>query len=135
MSTNTWYPTGLAAVLSGDVDVLADTIKVALIDDTYTYSASHDFYDDVSAKVLGTPQTLGTKTVSGGNFSAANATFTAVTAGDTVAGFVVYKDTGTPGTSQLLGYVANRSDSVPIDIDTSGGNITLAWPSGVVLKI
>ncbi len=135
MSVNVVYPTGLAAILSADVDVLVDTIKVALISSSYTYSAAHDFYNDVSTYVIGTPATLGTKAVSGGEFTAANSTFTAVLTGSTVAGLVVYKDTGNAATSQLLAYICRKADSVPIVVATTGGDITVAWPSGRVFKV
>ena len=60
---NALYPIGKKGLLDADIDLSADTIKVALVDTgTYTYSAAHDMYDDVSAGVVGTPVTLGTKT-------------------------------------------------------------------------
>jgi len=68
VSTSTCYPLGLAALLTGDVDVVADTIKAVLVDDGYVYSSAHDFLDDVSAYVLATV-TLGTKSVDGGSSS------------------------------------------------------------------
>jgi citrate lyase alpha subunit len=133
--SNAWYPTGLAAVFKADVDILVDTIKAALVDDTYTYSAAHDFYNDVSAYVLDTPVALSGRSVTAGEFFADDVTFTAVAAGDTVGGVVIYKDTGVAGTSALLGFAGRQADSVPIARDTTGGDITLTWPSGRVLKI
>ena len=56
---NAIYPLYKQALLdaSSNVDVNDGTVKVALVDTgTYTYSAAHDFYDDVSG-VVGTPQT------------------------------------------------------------------------------
>lgn len=134
-AVNAMYPTGLDAILSADVDVLVDTIKVALISSSYTYSSAHDFYNDVSAYVIGTPATLGTKAVASGAFTAATTTFSSVLTGSTVAGLVVYKDTGVSSTSQLLAYICRRSDSVPISVATTGGNIVITWPSGRVFRI
>lgn len=134
MSVNAWYPSGLAAVLSGDVDVLVDTIKVALVSATYVYSSAHDFYNDVTG-VVGTPVALAGKAVSGGELSADDTVFVAVGSGSTVTGLVVYRDSGVAGTSALLGYICRQADTVPISRATTGGDITIAWPAGRVLKI
>jgi hypothetical protein len=110
------------------VDLIDDTIKVALVDTgTYTFSAAHDFYDDVSSAVVGTPQTLASKTVIGGVFDAADATFTALS-GSTVEAYVLYKDTGTAGTSPLIGYFDSVASGLPLT--PNGGNVTLAFDNG-----
>lgn len=132
--SNVVYPTGLAAILSADVDILVDTIKVAMVTSTYTYSAAHDFYDDLSG-VVGTDQTLGTKAVTSGIFTAANSTWTAVAGGSTIDALVVYKSTGVAATSQLLAYIDTRQDGTPLDIVTDGGNITITWGNGRVFRI
>jgi hypothetical protein len=53
---NAIYPKYKQALLTGDsnIDIESGTVKVALVDTgTYTYNAAHDFYDDVSAGVVG----------------------------------------------------------------------------------
>lgn len=65
-------------------------------------SAAGDNYDDFNGAVIGTPQTLASKTVSNGVADAADATFTAVASGSTVDAVLVYEDTGTPSTSRVL---------------------------------
>jgi hypothetical protein len=134
---NALYPTYKALLLnpgtlgstSGTaVDLADDTIKVALVDTgTYTYSAAHDFYDDVSAGVIGTPQTLGSKTTTSGVFDAADVTFTSVS-GSTVEAIVIYKDTGTASTSCLIAYIDTGVTGLPVT--PNGGNITITWDSG-----
>jgi hypothetical protein len=132
--SNAVYPTGLAAILSGDVDIPVDTIKVALVTSTYVYSSAHDFYNDISG-VVGTDQTLGTKTVTDGYVGAANSTWTAVPAGSTVTGIVCYKSTGVSSTSQLLAYIDTRGDGAALAVVTDGGNITMTWANGKVFRI
>ena len=100
---NTLYAKAKETILSAGIDLLTGTIKVALVKNTYPQNLSTDeFYSDISAYVLGTPQTLGTKSVTLGVFDAADVTYTAVTAGDTSEGVVIYKDTGVEATSRLI---------------------------------
>lgn len=106
------------------VDLSDDTIKVALIDTgTYTYSASHEFYSDLSG-VVGTPGTLASKTVTNGVFDAADLTFTGVT-GSSVEAYVIYKDTGTTTTSSLVAYFDTAGAGLPFT--PNGGNLTIQW--------
>lgn len=123
---NALYPSFKALLLTGGIDLASDTIKAALIDTgTYTYSSAHDFYDDVSG-VVGTPQTLGSKTTTAGVFDAANSTFSAVT-GSSVEAIIVYKDTGTPGTSPLIAYIDTGTG---LPVTPNGGDITITWDNG-----
>jgi hypothetical protein len=124
---NLLYPTGKKAILDGDVDMLADTIKLALVATAYTYNAAHDFYNDVSANVIGTPQTLSNKSTTGGLFDADDAVFTGVSSGQSVKYALLYKDTGSAGTSQLIALF----DTMPgLPLETAGGDITISILSG-----
>lgn len=125
---NALYPSFKALCLTGGIDLSSATIKIALVDTgTYTYSSAHDFYNDVSAGVVGTPQTLGSKTTTAGVFDAADVTFTAVS-GATVEAFVIYKDTGTPATSDLIAYFDTGQTGLPVT--PNGGDITITFDSG-----
>lgn len=66
-------------------------------------SASGDNWDDFSAAVVGTPQTLSSITVSSGAVDCADVTYTSVS-GNSVEALAVYKDTGTESTSRMLYY-------------------------------
>ncbi len=124
---NALYPSFKALLLTGGIDLSSDTIKVALVDTgTYTYSSAHDFYDDVTG-VVGTPQTLASKTTTAGVFDAADVTYTAVS-GASVEAYIIYKDTGTPSTSPLIGYFDTASSGLPVT--PNGGDITLTFDSG-----
>lgn len=127
------YPLFKQALLaqSPSIDFDTDTLKVALVNLTtdYTYSAAHDFIDDVTQYSGTTAQTLGTKTVSLGVFDVTDdpETFTAVAidGSKTVGALVIFKDTGTPSTSPLIAYFDGFSAVTP-----NGGNITVTWDNG-----
>ena len=86
-----------------------------------------EFVSDVSAYRLGTDQTLSAKSVAGGVFDAGDITYSAVTAGDTSEGVVIYKDTGSPATSPLLMYIDTITG---FPLATNGGDITIQWDNG-----
>lgn len=109
----------------------AGTVKVALVDTgTYTYSAAHDFYNDISG-VVGTPQTIGTVTVVNGLFDGDNVTFSAVS-GATCEALVIYIDTaGAAGTDPLVAYIDTGVTGLPVT--PNGGDITITWnASGII---
>jgi hypothetical protein len=125
------YPIGKKAILDADIDLLSDTIKAVLIDTgTYTYSAAHDFYNDLSG-VVGTAVTLGTKSTTGGTFDAADSTFTAVS-GATVEAIVIFKDTGNTATSPLIAYIDTGSG---LPVTPNGGDITVVWNGSGIFSI
>lgn len=101
------------------------TLKMALVDTgTYTYSAGHDYYDDASAGVVGTPTAIGSPTVTGGTLDGADVTFTAVT-GATCEAIIVFLDTGTPGTSPLICYMDTGVTGLPVTPNGGNVNVTL----------
>lgn len=128
---NAVYPKfkeGLIQATSGTA--LTGTLKAALVDTgTYTYNSAHDFYDDVSG-VVGTPQTIGSKTYTNGLLDGADVTFTAVS-GSTAEAIVLFLDTGTPATSRLVAYLDNGVTGLPVT--PNGGDITITWnASGII---
>lgn len=125
---NSLYSKARQAFLDATIDLPTDTIKAALVTNGYTPNLStHDFYDDVSASVVGTPQTLASKTITDGVFDAADVTFTAVASGSTVNYILIYKDTGTASTSPLIALIDTATG---LPVLTNGGNITITWDNG-----
>lgn len=115
------------------VDLADDTIKIALVDTgTYTYSSAHEFYSSVSASVVGTPQTLASKTVTNGVFDAADVTFTAVS-GVSVEALVIYKDTGTNSTSSLVAFIDVVASGLPVT--PNGGDITVTFNASGIFAL
>jgi len=132
--TNAIYPAYKQALLdaSSNSDLNDGTVKVALVDtDTYTYSASHDFLDDLSG-VVGTAQTIANTTVTAGLFDGDNVTFTAVS-GATVEALVIYIDTGTPGTSRLVAYLDTGQTGLPVT--PNGGDIAITWNASGIFQL
>ncbi|MCA0455661.1 MAG: hypothetical protein LCI00_16920 [Chloroflexi bacterium] len=123
------YSTGIKAILDGDVDFLADTIKAVLVDAAdYTVNlTTHDFLDDVpsGARATNGTGTLASKTTTISTnvitVDAADLTLTSVS-GDQSEAVVIYKDSGSEATSQLLYYLELSSAVTP-----NGGNITLQF--------
>lgn len=130
---NAIYPLYKQALLdaSANIDLNDGTVKVALVDTgTYTYSATHDFYNDLSG-VVGTPQEILNTTVANGVFDGDDVTFSQVI-GDTVEALVIYIDTGDAATSRLVAYIDTGVTGFPVI--PNGGDITLTWnASGIFM--
>lgn len=121
--SNAIYPLYKQALLAGTggTDMSGGTVKASLIDTgTYTYSAAHEFYDDLSG-VVDDSGALGTKTFTNGAFDSADVTWPAVT-GNTAEAIVLWLDTGTPGTSRLIAYIDTGQTGLPVT--PNGGDIT-----------
>jgi hypothetical protein len=107
-------------------------VKVALIDTgTYTYSAAHDFLNDISG-VVGTAQTIANTTVTTGLFDGDNVTFTAVS-GATVEALIIYIDTGNAATSRLVAYIDTGVTGLPVT--PNGGDITITWNASGIFQL
>lgn len=117
------------------IDFLTDTIKVALLANTYTPAmATHDFWNDVSANEVAATngyaaQTLASKTVavSGGvaTIDAADPVFP-FSGSKTWRYGVIYKDTGTATTSPLMFLLTWDSDqtvSTPYTLQLNAAGI------------
>jgi hypothetical protein len=131
---NAIYPKYKEAILqsAANSNMSSGTVKVALVDTgTYTYSAAHEFYSSVSG-VVGTPQTIGTKTFTNGVFDGADVTFTAVS-GATVEALVIYIDTGTAGTSRLIGFIDTGVTNLPVT--PNGGDISITWNASGIFAL
>ena len=131
---NAIYPKYKEALLDAftDIDLQNLTAKVALIDTgTYTYSDTHDFFNDVSG-VVGTPQTLSSKSVTNGVFDAADVTFTSVT-GNSVEALLIYIDTGVTTTSRLVAYIDTGVTGLPVT--PNGGDITITWNASGIFAL
>lgn len=131
---NALYPKWKEAIVqSSSNSALTGTVKVALVDTgTYTYSSSHQFYDEVSGGVVGTPQTLASKTYTNGIFDAADIIYTAIT-GNSVEAIVIYIDTGTPSTSRLVAYMDSGFTGLPVT--PNGGDISVTWNASGIFSL
>lgn len=124
------YPKYKEALLTGssDISLTTGTVKVIGIDTAdYTYSAAHDFLDDVAAAArVGTATLTSGKAVTSGVFDADDVTMSTVS-GDQFEALIIYIDTGVEATSRLVAYIDSGTG---LPFTPSGGNITITWDSG-----
>jgi len=117
------YPKCKENLWKANIDLDTDTVKVALVDTgTYSYSVTHETYDDLSG-VVGTPVELTNVVVSNGSIAGDDITFSSVT-GNTVETVILYVDSGTPSTSYLIAYIDDITNS---PIIPNGGDLTIEW--------
>lgn len=135
--------------ISGTINLLTDTLKVMLVDSTYTGNADDDFVDDGTANdpasheisVTGyTPGFSGSgrKTLAGATmttddtndvvvFDANDVTWTALGAGATIGAVILYKN----GTSDTDSQLIAKFD--PTNAATNGSDVTAQWStSGLI---
>lgn len=102
--------------------LLSSTVKAALVDtNDVSFSAGHDFYDDISAGVVGTPVALTGKTATGGVFDSDDPVWASVS-GDEFEAIVLYIDTGSAATSPLIAWYNTGVTNLPMNPNT--GDIT-----------
>jgi hypothetical protein len=126
---NAIYPLYKQSLLAGDtnadldVDTATDGPFCCLIDTgTYTYSAAHDFYNDLSG-IVGTDQRITAPTVALGVFDGSDLVYTAVT-GNSVEALGVYrKNSGANTTWRLVMYLDTGVTGLPVT--PNGGNINV----------
>lgn len=131
---NGLYDTGRNAFLKGEVAWLTDTIKAVLVDSAdYTVNlATHQYLSDIpSAARVATSAAFTGKTATAGVADANDIVFTGAT-GDQSEVIVIYKDTGTATTSQLLAYIDTAS-GLPVQPNT--GDVNVVWSEVASTKI
>ena len=126
---NFLYDSGRNAFLTGGINWVGDTIKIAMVKNTYTASQStHTVTGDVGANFTSySTITLASKTATAGVADAADVTFVAGSAGEVATGVVIWKDGGTPATSYLIAYIDTATG---FPLTTNGANIDLIFDSG-----
>lgn len=121
------------------------TVSALLVDSSSTYvpSSSDNFLSDVTGnanfhELSGTGyarQNVTSRAVTRVDGStkvqltAANLAYTAINAG-TIKAILVYKDTGTGSTSDLIAYIDSGGSKI-----TNGGNLTIQWGADGVVKL
>jgi hypothetical protein len=120
------YTTAATALGTGAINLTSDTIKIVACTSGYSANMTSDQYlSDITSGARKATATLSSKTFSGGVFDAADPTFTSVTGGSTITQLVIYKDTGSEATSQLIWRITSYAG---LPIATDGTNITVAFP-------
>ncbi|MEU7032716.1 hypothetical protein ABZ958_03395 [Streptomyces sp. NPDC046237] len=124
------YPSFKQLLLGGDIDMASDDLRVVIVDTAdYTYSAAHDFLDDVPAGArVAASSALGSKTITNGVFDAADVTLNAVT-GDSVEAIVLYKHTGSDATASLIAYIDG------VSVTPNGGSVQIQWDASGIFAL
>lgn len=136
------YGQFLQQALNKEIDWDTDTIKVALLTNSYTPDQdAHNYFDDVSSfEVTGTGYTQGGNTLANKTNTYNSATNVIVLDADdttwssstiTARYAVVYDATpATNATKPLIGYVDFGSDQ-----SSSNGNFTITWDATGIVRI
>jgi hypothetical protein len=136
---NALYPIWKQALMAASANVSLDQDDttngpfVALLDTgTYTYSAAHDFYNDLSG-IVGTDQRLTGPSVTSGVFDGSDVTFTAVS-GATVEALGIYrKNSGANTTWRLVAYIDTSVTGLPVT--PNGGDISIQWHASGIFAL
>jgi hypothetical protein len=135
---------GRTLVANGSVDLLTDTLKVVLLNASYTPNKDHNFVSDINTYELsgtgytggfagGGRKTLANKTVTQDDtndwakFDADDVSYTAINAG-TAAYAAIVKEITNDAASPVIAVV-----DINPDIVTNGGDMTLTWGANGIL--
>ena len=131
--TNQLYPAAKDAFLRGEINLIADVIRVTLVDlGSYSFGAGHALIEDVPAGARIASTVLTVKSVAGGVFDAADAVLSGVT-GASAEALVLWQDTGSEDTSRLIAFFDSNVAGFPVTPD--GGDITIAWSGTGVFSL
>ena len=120
---NLIYPKGKEGFANAAINWGSDTIKAVAVGSGYTYSATHQYLSDIT-DTIGTAVTLTSKTNSNGALGGTIPTFSSMSGGPLYA-IIIYKDTGTAGTSPLIGYFDGKVQvEIAATASTSATSIT-----------
>jgi hypothetical protein len=133
------YDTGRNAFLVGAVNFTSGNMSASLVHTSATGTpytpvlTADQFYSIIPAgAVIAGPVALPTPTASAGIANCGNVVFSAVASGTgttrQVDGIVIFNNTGTTTTSQLVAFIDNASG---LPVNPNGSNITLNIDTGV----
>lgn len=126
---NVLYDKGREGFLDGSIDWDTDDIRVVLVRSSYTFSAAHDFLDDITTgNENGRTAALGSKTVTSGVADAADTSLTATAAAASNA-LVIFKHTGSDATARLIAYIDTPSSGLPFTPSASQ-TVNIVWDNG-----
>lgn len=132
---NAHYTSYLELLLQGGLNLSSLDMRFALVDlADYTFSAAHDFMNDVdvSSAVEAETGNLASKTFTGGTFDAADPTFTSVT-GDQCEALVLFSSTGTRSTENVVLFLDTGITGIPVT--PNGGNINVTLNASGIFSL
>lgn len=126
--TNRVYPAALTACLTGGLDWTAGDMRVAAFT-AALYDPTHASLARLGEPIADAP--LDGCSVTGDTAFADDATFASVTSGYTITTLIIYRATD----GLLVAWIDKRGDTVPLRLETNGGNVVVTWPNRAVFKI
>jgi hypothetical protein len=117
------------------------TVKCALVTSVYAFSADHNFFNEITNEITNTNYPAGGNAIAGRSVTeddtgdqikcdATDVTFTSLAAGNQPYAAVIYRDTGTPTTSELLAYCILTTPPAP-----DGNNYVIQWGADGCFKV
>lgn len=126
------YKKAKAAILSGDIDLLGDDIKVVLARIGGGHYVADENADQflsaiISGDRIATTANLASKSVTSGIFDAADSLFSTVSAGPAGGALVIYRDSGSGAASSEV--IMYTEDYVGLPVTPIGSDINIAFPN------
>lgn len=129
------YPLAKQAFLKSTAADMDGTVKILAVSSAYTYSAAHDFLNDVStASRIGTAVTLSNKTFTNGVFNNTVSVTYNPASTKTIKAFIGFISTTAEATSRLIWHCDTNSDATPISLLAST-SFTVSWPLGSIFSL
>lgn len=133
---NALFDPGREGIADDTISLSVGVIKAALLRG-YTFSAAHKFVSDVTGAggtIVGTPQTLGSKTYTSGVVDAADVTYTAVASGAAIGALLIYQASAVTGGSDVAAtaqrVIAYIDTATGLPVTPNGGDISVQWDNG-----
>jgi len=135
------YNNGLLKILDRTVDYVSDNVAVLLVGNSYTFDVSHEYVSNVSDEAVNDTGSgyarlaLASKTITLNTsanavvFDCGDISYTDIATTNTLAGAVIYKDSGTDSTSDLVAFIDFA------DIVTNGSDIDLQINANGLFRI
>lgn len=125
------YPLAAEVALEA---LFPDDPTIQALGSGYTYDAGDEFADALS-DLIGDAIVLTSVDYTAGVLTADDPTITGMTPGDQVAAFAVYNDTGTPGTSRLVGFLGEAPGGGAIAYTAPGTSDVVSFPGLTIVRL
>ena len=134
---NALYTKAKQDMLEGTLDFTeagSQDFTAVLCSSTYTFSAAHEDYADLTGVIQEADANIASKTTTGGVFDGGNLTFTAVPSGSTITSVVIFLNTGVAANDTLIAYIDQDSGGA-ISQATNDGDITVTFDAAGIFSL
>lgn len=121
------YKKAKEAMLSGDVDLVSNNLKLLLVNSSYTPNQNTDnFVSNINSSHIKARSTIFSGVTISAGILDANDVVVSNYPGDAFNAVVIYQDSGSDQTSILIAYI-DTSEGLPFSGVNTNTNITIAW--------